>query len=895
MTDVSIPAIEIPVKETETTLQSSQNRQQIDCGDPINELHESARAFLLAQGFIFEGDFYETHEKEVIKFTIPSDNGKKKIKCWLKCCYSERKDGEIGFCITFGAHHTSLPNHVSQTFWPNSSFVLTDEERQTINKRLVEGKKLADKRALNEKKIADEKADWCKEKIKWASRTGSHPYFERKGVYPSDIYYEIRNYHLDGNIQRETVALVPIENHKGETRAIQEIYPTKRIFKAGGDPRDKNTLGYYSGCFHTFGKLENGKPIYIAEGYATAASIFASTNITTLMCVSSSNILNVCKEIKKKCPDSEIIICADNDADTEKKTGMNPGIDYATKAAIELNKKAAKKCKVVIPKFPKGKNTDESGRSYTDFNDLMFVAGKEEVKRQIDENSFIPELTQALDKQKKRNESVSVPQLVISLNENSEVSKLDPVIQSLMNNEVGDAELFNLISKGKYLFDVSEGKSGEFYFWTGTHWKLDREKKRYQDIETVANYYQKAANKKSKDGDKALADLLSKRAFNLKSAKRYKSVFEIVSSKIPFTEEWDYCPGKLPCLNGIVDLKAGELSLHKPEFFIRSICPTNYNPIAQRPLFDKFLNDITLDDGELKSFIKRLLGSALLGLPREEKVYYFYGENGRNGKGSLMQTLESVLGPLAKTFPSEMLLLQRNPPSSSTPRPEKANLQGVRFAIFSEIAEKRQIDASEVKNLSGRDTITCRRLFSNQDIQIRPSHTMIIQTNFKPKASAKDGALWKRNVLVPFKAEFVEDPRKSHQRKIDEGFKEKLLLEREGILAWLVEGCLEYQKFDLAIPKGVQDETANYRNENDAIGRFLSEMCIEAKEFTTSKSKMTKAIKEFCSENKFDLPSRNEISTFLKEKFDEYHTEKGDFWRGVKIVDDREMQFSASS
>lgn len=54
-----------------------------------------------------------------------------------------------------------------------------------------------------------------------------------------------------------------------------------------------------------------------------------------------------------------------------------------------------------------------------------------------------------------------------------------------------------------------------------------------------------------------------------------------------------------------------------------------------------------------------------------------------------MQTLENVLGGLAKTFPAEMLLLQRNPPSSSTPRSEKANLQGVRFAIFSEIDESK--------------------------------------------------------------------------------------------------------------------------------------------------------------------------------------------------------------
>lgn len=81
---------------------------------------------------------------------------------------------------------------------------------------------------------------------------------------------------------------------------------------------------------------------------------------------------------------------------------------------------------------------------------------------------------------------------------------------------------------------------------------------------------------------------------------------------------------------------------------------------------------------------------------------------------------------------------------------------------------------------------------------------MFIQTNFKPRASTKDGALWKRNILFPFNAEFVLDPKKTHARKLDEGFKEKLLSESEGILAWLIESGLEYQKIGLDVPEIVR-------------------------------------------------------------------------------------------
>jgi putative DNA primase/helicase len=473
-----------------------------------------------------------------------------------------------------------------------------------------------------------------------------------------------------------------------------------------------------------------------------------------------------------------------------------------------------------------------------------------------------------------------------------QVSHLVPfgdVVKSLIRNERGDAELFLSVFKNTYLFDSTEGRGGEFYLWTGAYWKIDREKQRYRDIEIASDIYEKASVEAGKDCEKEkLAEHLSKRAFSLRSSKRCKSVFEFVSTEVHLKGEWDHCPGKLPCLNGIVDLKTGQIFEHKPEFLIRSICPTLYNPEAQCPLFDQFLDDITLNDKELKPFLGRVLGSALVGNCKEEKIFIFYGKDGRNGKGTLMQTLEKILGSLAKTFPSEMLLLQRNPPSSSTPRPEKANLQGVRLAIFSEIAEKRQIDASEVKNLSGGDTITCRRLFSNTDIQIRPSHTMFIQTNFKPKASAKDGALWKRTVLVPFKAEFVADPKKNHERKLDEGFKEKLMLEREGILAWLVKSCREYQEIGLSIPESVKKETENYRKENDGIERFLSERCIEDTAFSTQKGKMEDAIKTFCTENGCEVPTRNEISQSLKERYTEFRMENGRYWKGVKIVDERE-------
>lgn len=369
---------------------SKSNRNLLDV------LHEQARSFLSQQDFDFdEKEFEETHDKEVIKFKSTVEG--KEIKCWLKCSYPVRQNGTPGFCITYGAFHPELPQQDTKTFWLDESYELTEEERKAINERREEGRLRADKRAKEEKKTADEYADWCKEKFQNASERGFSPYFQRKGVeLPSGIRYEIRK--ADGI--EETIALIPLKNIKGEIRGLQEIYPSKRkIHEDDKAPRDKNTLGKYSGCFFTFGKLENGKPICVAEGYATAYSIFISTNITTLMVVARTNIDSVLKGIARKYKNSEIIICGDDDVDTQ----GNPGRTDAENAARKY------RCKVVFPQFLEGKKRDEEGNAFKDFHDLMLIRCNDEVKRQVLENAIFPESTKPLQKEKRR-EVVKVPQ-----------------------------------------------------------------------------------------------------------------------------------------------------------------------------------------------------------------------------------------------------------------------------------------------------------------------------------------------------------------------------------------------------------------------------------------------------------------------------------------------------
>lgn len=368
MTSANIIEDELPIQD-----QFSQN--------PYLILQEKARQYMAGYDIFYENEFEETAHEEQIAFDSPSvvDGGKKKRKCWLKLKYLDGAKG-LGLLITFGVHHSSFPyGKLSKTFWMDTAVVSKEKQEQFVQ-RSRESRKRAEERAKDQKKIKDQKADWCKDKYGVAAPAETfHPYLQKKRIQIiGDIRQEV---HRDGdNTAEEVVLLIPLKNTKGEIRALQGIFPSKRTFNEGNKPRDKTTWGSYSGCFHPLGSLKNGDPIKISEGYSTAVSIFLATNYTTLMAVSCSNIENVVQEVKKKYPQSEITICGDDDVETVD----NPGRKVAEKIAQKYG------CKVIFPKFTPGEERDAAGKLYKDFNDLMCTSGPEEVKRQILEAMKIP-------------------------------------------------------------------------------------------------------------------------------------------------------------------------------------------------------------------------------------------------------------------------------------------------------------------------------------------------------------------------------------------------------------------------------------------------------------------------------------------------------------------------
>jgi phage/plasmid primase-like uncharacterized protein len=599
----------------------------------LSDLSKQAREFMSEQGFQYDGEFAETFDGEQNVFA--GRNGDKREHCWLKCKILDENPDNPGLLITFGSFHNDLPDRVSRTFFSGRESI-SFEEAERFKKRVEEQRKKASEREKNEKDQENKTLEFVRRKYESASVDGKSPYFERKGIVPpKDIRFETHTYFEENCPHEETVALVPFFNSYGELRALQEIYPSKRKFsESNKKPRDKNFIGKIFGCSYTFGIPKDGTRIFISEGFATATSVHLAEGMASVMAITSGNLLSVAKQVKDKFPNSEIIVCGDDDKDTE----GNPGRTKATEVAKALE------CEVIFPVFPSGKDRDKDGKAFTDFNDLHLTVGIEAVKEQL-----------TVESKKKP---------VISEKE---------VFEALNDNEVGDATLFLKLYGDRYLYDPF---AKNYYVWNGYYWSVDEKKTRYEGIKSISEYFDSASNEvkemigncedptRAKELEKTQKSLAA-RSFSLKSKKRMENVLEITtqgSSGITFTGEWDYCPHCLPCSNGMIDLRTGKLLPSVPDHFIRKVSPTPFDPSAECPLFKKFLSEIMLGDEELISFLVRLLGYAIFGSPKEHIFVIFYGKNGRNGKGTLLRTLEKVLGTIARTLSPEMLLMQRNPP-----------------------------------------------------------------------------------------------------------------------------------------------------------------------------------------------------------------------------------------
>jgi putative DNA primase/helicase len=348
--------------------------------------------------------------------------------------------------------------------------------------------------------------------------------------------------------------------------------------------------------------------------------------------------------------------------------------------------------------------------------------------------------------------------------------------------------------------------------WDGKRWTPDEKLKVFT---LVRNLCREAANEANK-GAAAIASRKKVAAVEQMARADQRLVLTI--------DELDADPWILNTPAGVVDPHTSDLRPHSPDdklTKITGVAPEKH-PI---PVWEAFLARVTDDQPELIAFLKRVAGYALTGLTREHALFFLYGR-GANGKSTLINVLIECLGDYHKTAPIETFTA-----STSERHPtDLASLRGARLVTATETEEGRRWAESKIKALTGGDRISAR--FMRQDFfEYSPQFKLMIAGNHKPGLRSVDEAIRRRLNLIPFTITILLGER-------DPALTAKLKAELPGIMAWAVEGCLEWQNVGLAPPKAVTDATDAYLEAEDAISTWMEECGIRDPHAWEARSKL---------------------------------------------------------
>lgn len=399
----------------------------------------------------------------------------------------------------------------------------------------------------------------------------------------------------------------------------------------------------------------------------------------------------------------------------------------------------------------------------------------------------------------------------------------------------------------------------EWLVWDGRRWAINAEAEvMLLAHATVRSIYSEAANALSLEERRAI----SKHAISSEAQSRVENMLNSAKPYLAIrADQLDQNPMFLNVLNGMINLGTGDLVAHDTNYLITKLVNVSYDPQAKCNEWEKFLNLVTGGDQDLQSFLQLAVGYTLTGRTDEHCLFVLYG-TGSNGKTTFTETLRLLLGDYAKRVNIETLMQSWGSTQAATP--EIANMAGARFVLSSEIPENRKLNESLVKDLTGGDAITARKLFTNP-FTFLPSHKLWIFGNHKPRISGTDEGIWRRIRVIPFNVTIPKEQRRP-MSDILQIFRDEM----PGILTWAINGCVLWQVNRFPLPNAVREATAEYRNEQDLVQQFLEEECEMKVEFSTSKDDLYKAWRDWC-----DKAGENEAMKRSKKWLTHQMTEHG--------------------
>ena len=332
--------------------------------------------------------------------------------------------------------------------------------------------------------------------------------------------------------------------------------------------------------------------------------------------------------------------------------------------------------------------------------------------------------------------------------------------------------------------------------------------------------------------------------------------------------------------NGIYDLTSDTILEHDRKHYQTKIANAALTD-TRAPLWLKFIDEITLGDKGLSSYLQKLCGYMLSGDRREQIIIYLIGE-GANGKSVFIDVLSHVFGDYAGVI-SAKALIDRS--AGSIPN-DVAGLAGKRLVTLSEFPERMHINTTTVKSITGGDKIAARHLYKEWFDYI-PAFQLLCAMNELPLLGYYDDAYFRRVRIIPFLRSFKGS-------EIDKDLTKKLRAEADVILSWCIEGYQLYRFEGLQTPRIVDQQLDEYKRRSDPVAEFVRECITHINDDTfITRDDLVQAVQEYCFSEDMDCPDTNSIKKSLrrllgdpKQKRLFHNRVRG--YSGIKVVELRD-------
>jgi putative DNA primase/helicase len=367
-------------------------------------------------------------------------------------------------------------------------------------------------------------------------------------------------------------------------------------------------------------------------------------------------------------------------------------------------------------------------------------------------------------------------------------------------------------------------------------------------------------------GEPQLAKMLAEQLENHYTMRtRSEVIGKIRALNYELQRDFDGERWKLNVNNGVLDVRDRELTDHDPDLLYRAKTPCGYDPDADAPEFEAFINQATPSEQDAKK-LQEFVGYTLLHsqLPFH-KALFVVGPQA-SGKSTFMDLVRDLHGEEAVCSVTPQELIQE--------RFAGVELHGAIANIRNDIDDEMLKNTGKFKEIVSGDPIKVEEK-RQPAFTIEPTAKHLYAANQLPDAAIDDDAFYRRILLVAFPTTVPRDKR-------DPRLDQKLRAELPGILNWALDGLdrlLDQQGFtgDRS-PQATRDTWESW---GSSLGKFKDAAVKMKPDSAVPKGKLYNAYLRFCRE-------RGVPAISGQKKFTSEFTSSPDIDQGRVTVDGKQ-------